>query len=99
MTARNIGIALIVAAYALLLLTALAAPHGTGHSHHLDPVFTAQYAAPWPVDDRRGAGRDWARPGVAPDTIGGKQDFTAVRETARIYRGHQSPAVVNLFLI
>lgn len=38
-----------MAAYALLLLTALAAPHGTGHSHHLDPAFTAQYAGPWPV--------------------------------------------------
>jgi len=49
MSARNIGLALIVAAYALLLLTALGAPHGAGHSHHLDPAFTAQYAAPWPV--------------------------------------------------
>jgi hypothetical protein len=49
MTLRKVGIGLIVAAYGLLLLTAFAAPHGTGHSHHLDPAFTAQYSGPWPV--------------------------------------------------
>ena len=49
MTARNVGIALVVAAYALLIYVSLSAPF-YGHTHaHLDPALLAQYASPWPV--------------------------------------------------
>jgi hypothetical protein len=49
MTTRRVGIALVVAAYALLIFISLSAPF-SGHTHaHLDPALLAQYAGPWPV--------------------------------------------------
>ena len=49
MTTRQVGIALVVAAYALLIYVSLSVPF-YGHTHtHLDPVLLAQYASPWPV--------------------------------------------------
>jgi uncharacterized membrane protein len=46
---RKIGVALVVAAYVLLLYMSLAAPaYARAHSH-LDPAMLAAYAAPWPV--------------------------------------------------
>jgi hypothetical protein len=46
---QRVGVGLIVAAYALLLYTSLAAPaYARAHSH-LDPAMLAEYAAPWPV--------------------------------------------------
>jgi len=49
MTTRKVGIALVVAAYALLIYVSLSAPF-YGHTHaHLDPALLAQYSSPWPV--------------------------------------------------
>jgi len=49
MTMRRIGVGLVVATYLLLLYISLSAPF-YAHAHpHLDPVFLAQYAGPWPV--------------------------------------------------
>ena len=49
MTARKVGVRLVVAAYALLVYISLSAsPYARAHSH-LDPVLLAQYASPWPV--------------------------------------------------
>ena len=49
MTTRKVGIALVVAAYALLIYVSLSAPF-YGHTHaHLDPALLVQYASPWPV--------------------------------------------------
>jgi cytochrome bd-type quinol oxidase subunit 2 len=46
---RKVGVALVVVAYALLLFLSLTSP-GYARSHpHLDPMMSAQYAAPWPV--------------------------------------------------
>src|SRR3982751_2788219 len=46
---RMAGVRLVVAAYALLLYTALAAP-GYAHAHpQLGAAMLAEYAAPWPV--------------------------------------------------
>jgi hypothetical protein len=49
MSRQGIGVALVVAAYALLLYISLSAPFYARAHPHLDPVLHAQYAAPWPV--------------------------------------------------
>lgn len=46
---RRLGVGLVVAAYALLLYTSLAAPAYARAHPHLDPAMLAAYAAPWPV--------------------------------------------------
>jgi|SRR5437588_8576266 len=49
MTARKVGVGLVVTAYALLLYISLSSP-GYARAHpHLDPRMLGQYAAPWPV--------------------------------------------------
>jgi len=46
---RKLGVGLVVVTYVLLLYMALTSPaYGRAHPH-LDPVFLAGYAAPWPV--------------------------------------------------
>jgi hypothetical protein len=46
---RKTGLALLLAAYILLLYVSLSAvPYARAHQH-LDPAFLAQYASPWPV--------------------------------------------------
>jgi hypothetical protein len=45
----RVGVGLTVAAYLLLLYTALAAPAYARSHSHLDPAMLAAYAAPWPV--------------------------------------------------
>jgi hypothetical protein len=46
---KKVGIALVVAACALLLFQALTSP-GYARAHpHLDPAMVAQYASPWPA--------------------------------------------------
>ena len=45
----RVGVGLTVAAYVLLLYTALAAPAYARSHSHLDPAMLAAYAAPWPV--------------------------------------------------
>jgi len=49
MNKRNLGIRLVVAAYALLMYVALSAPVYARAHPHLDPVLLAEYARPWPV--------------------------------------------------
>ena len=46
---RRVGIGLVVAAYALLLYTSLAAPAYARAHPHMDKAMLAEYAAPWPV--------------------------------------------------
>jgi hypothetical protein len=46
---RKLGVGLVVAAYAVLLYTSLAAPAYARAHPHLDPAMLAAYAAPWPV--------------------------------------------------
>ena len=46
---RKSGVGLVVAAYAVLLYTSLAAPASARAHPHLDPPNLAAYAAPWPV--------------------------------------------------
>jgi hypothetical protein len=46
---RKTGVAIVVAAYAILLYTSLAAPSYARAHPHLDPAMLAAYAAPWPV--------------------------------------------------
>ncbi len=46
---RNVGVGLVVLAYALLLYAALAAPAYARAHPHLGPAMLAEYAAPWPV--------------------------------------------------
>jgi hypothetical protein len=46
---RKAGVGLVVAAYAVLLYTSLAAPAYARAHPHLDPAMLAAYAAPWPV--------------------------------------------------
>src|SRR5712692_1337658 len=48
-TVQRVGVVLVVAAYALLLLTALAAPAYARAHPHLDTALLAEYASPWPV--------------------------------------------------
>jgi hypothetical protein len=49
MTMREAGVGLVVAANALLVYISLSSvPYARAHTH-LDPVFLAQYASPWPV--------------------------------------------------
>jgi hypothetical protein len=46
---KNLGVGLVIAAYALLLYTSLAAPaYARAHSQ-LDRSMLAEYSAPWPV--------------------------------------------------
>jgi len=49
MSRQRVGVALVVAAYALLLYISLSAPFYARAHPHLDPVLLAQYASPWPV--------------------------------------------------
>jgi len=49
MIIRKVGVGLVVAAYTVLLYTALAAPFYARAHPHLDQAMLAQYAAPWPV--------------------------------------------------
>ncbi len=49
MTARKVGITLLLAAYALLFYIALSAPFYAGGHPHLDPAVRAQYGSSWPV--------------------------------------------------
>ena len=46
---RKVGLGLVVAAYALLLYTSLAAPAYARAHPHMDKAMLAEYAAPWPV--------------------------------------------------
>jgi predicted membrane channel-forming protein YqfA (hemolysin III family) len=46
---RKVGVALVVAAYALLLYTSLAAPAYARAHPHMDKAMLAEYAGPWPV--------------------------------------------------
>lgn len=46
---RKVGVGLVVAAYALLLYTSLAAPAYARTHPHMDKAMLAEYAAPWPV--------------------------------------------------
>jgi len=49
MTMRKVGVALVVAAYALLLYISLSAPPYARAHTHLDPALLAEYSSPWPV--------------------------------------------------
>jgi len=49
MSRQRVGVALVVAAYVLLLYISLSAPFYARAHPHLDPVLLAQYASPWPV--------------------------------------------------
>lgn len=49
MSRQRVGVALVVAAYALLLYISLSAPFYARAHPHLNPVLLAQYASPWPV--------------------------------------------------
>ncbi len=46
---RKVGVALVVAAYALVLYTSLAAPAYARAHPHIDKAMLAEYAGPWPV--------------------------------------------------
>jgi len=46
---RNVGVGLVVVAYALLLYMALSAPAYARTHQYLGPAMLAEYAAPWPV--------------------------------------------------
>ncbi len=46
---RKVGVWLVVAAYVILLYTALSAPAYARAHPHLDPAMLAAYASPWPV--------------------------------------------------
>ncbi|HEY6371693.1 MAG TPA: hypothetical protein VIX37_14025 [Candidatus Sulfotelmatobacter sp.] len=46
---RTTGVGFVVAAYAVLLYTALSAPAYARAHAYLDPAMLAAYAAPWPV--------------------------------------------------
>jgi len=49
MNMRRVGVALVVAANALLVYISLSAPPYARAHTHLDPSLLAQYASPWPV--------------------------------------------------
>jgi nicotinamide riboside transporter PnuC len=46
---RKVGVGLVVASYALLIYTSLAAPAYARAHQYLGPAVLAAYAAPWPV--------------------------------------------------
>ncbi len=46
---KNAGVGLVIAAYALLLYTSLAAPAFARAHSHLDKAMLAEFAAPWPM--------------------------------------------------
>jgi hypothetical protein len=47
---RKVGVALVVAAYALLVYTLLSAPAYARAHPHMDKAMLAEYAGPWPVE-------------------------------------------------
>ncbi len=49
MTARKVGITLLLAAYALLFYISVSAPFYARAHPHLDPGMRAQYGSAWPV--------------------------------------------------